>query len=81
MDQCVTKMMASRFLAAEIFMAEKAAKKRDRLTIDISNLRDRIEVARSDAAWKQLSLNKKIQVLLEERLDAIEAEQAAPEQT
>ena len=76
MDQCVTKMMTSRFLTAEISMAEKAAKKRDRLTIDISNLRDRIEVARSDAAWKQLSLNKKIQVLLEERLDAIEAEQA-----
>ena len=53
-----------------------AEKKRDRLTIDISNLRDRIEAARTDPAWKQLSLNKKIQVLLEERLDAIDQEKA-----
>ncbi|MEM6251283.1 MAG: hypothetical protein AAF821_00030 [Cyanobacteria bacterium P01_D01_bin.156] len=53
-----------------------AEKKRDRLTIDISNLRDRIEAARTDPAWKQLSLNKKIQVLLEERLDALDQEKA-----
>ena len=76
MDQCVTKMMTNYCSAVGISMAEKAAKKRDRLTIDFSNLRDRIEVARADAAWNQLSLNKKIQVLLEVRLDAIEAEQA-----
>ena len=55
-----------------------AEKKRDRLTIDISNLRDRIEAARTDPAWKQLSLNKKIQVLLEERLDAIDQEKVDP---
>lgn len=57
-------------------MADKAAKKRDRITLDISGLRERIEVARSDPSWKRLSLNKKIQVLLEERLDVLEAEQA-----
>ena len=55
-----------------------AEKKRDRLTIDISNLRGRIEAARTDPAWKQLSLNKKIQVLLEERLDAIDQEKVDP---
>ena len=57
-------------------MADKAAKKRDRITLDISGMRERIEVARSDPSWNRLSLNKKIQVLLEERLNQLEAEQS-----
>lgn len=51
-------------------MTEK--NKRDRITLDLTGLKERIEALRSDAAWKELSLSKKIRILLQERLTEIE---------
>lgn len=42
---------------------------RDRTTIDLAGLRSRIENFRQDAAWRSLSMAKKMKVLIEERLD------------
>ncbi len=44
----------------------------DRVTVDLTDLRERIEDVRSDPAWKELSLSKKVRILLQERLDQIE---------
>ena len=41
------------------------ATKQDRLTIDLQGLRPHIESYRDDAAWRELSLTKKIRLLIE----------------
>ncbi|NET55410.1 MAG: hypothetical protein F6K47_04235 [Symploca sp. SIO2E6] len=46
----------------------------DRASVDLRNIRHRVENARSDKAWQLLPLSKKIRLLLEERLDQIEKE-------
>ena len=48
----------------------------NRVPIDLTDLRERIENARSDSAWRELSLSKKARILLQERLDQIEKEQS-----
>jgi hypothetical protein len=48
----------------------------DRLTIDIGDLRERIETCREDASWSELAMGGKIRALLRERLDEIEEERA-----
>ena len=48
--------------------------KADRISIDLTSLRERVENTRNDSAWKALSLSKKVRILLEERLDEIERE-------
>jgi ribosome-binding protein aMBF1 (putative translation factor) len=47
---------------------------RDRLTLDIADLRERIESVRGDAAWSEMSLAQKLRVLIRERLEQMEAE-------
>jgi hypothetical protein len=53
----------------EYGMASK--EKRDRLTIDISDLREDIETCRQDAAWQELSLAGKIRTLVKERIEQL----------
>lgn len=48
---------------------------RDRLTLDIADLRDRIESVRSDTSWAEMSLAQKLRVLIRERLEQLEADQ------
>lgn len=46
---------------------------RDRLTLDITDLKERVEAARSDdPAWRELSLSGKIRALLIQQLETIE---------
>jgi ribosome-binding protein aMBF1 (putative translation factor) len=47
---------------------------RDRLTLDIADLRERIESVRADAAWSEMSLAQKLRVLIRERLEQMEAQ-------
>jgi hypothetical protein len=42
---------------------------KDRISIDVSDLRDEIEKCRNDAAWAELPLSAKIRVLVKERLE------------
>ncbi len=52
-------------------MAERPDK--DRTTINLTGIKERIEQLRSDNAWKALSLTKKVTLLLEEYLDLLES--------
>jgi hypothetical protein len=49
-----------------------AADKRDRVSVDISELRERIEAAKDDALWRETPITRKIRTLLIEKLDEIE---------
>jgi hypothetical protein len=44
---------------------------KDRISIDVSDIREEIETCRTDAAWKELPLSAKIRVLIKERLEQI----------
>lgn len=45
---------------------------KDRISIDVSDLRQDIETCRSDAAWTELPLSAKIRVLIKERLEQLQ---------
>ncbi len=49
-----------------------AVAQKDRLSIDVSDLRQEIENCRSDAAWTELPLSAKIRVLVKERLEQLQ---------
>ncbi|HEY9831284.1 MAG TPA: hypothetical protein V6D26_11945 [Stenomitos sp.] len=51
-------------------MAEN--KKRDRISIDLGELRERIENVRDDTAWQELTITQKIRTLIRDQLDALE---------
>ena len=50
-----------------------AVAQKDRLSIDVSDLRQEIENCRNDAAWTELPLSAKIRVLVKERLEQLQA--------
>ncbi|BBD63541.1 hypothetical protein NIES2109_64160 (plasmid) [Nostoc sp. HK-01] len=52
----------------------------ERTSIDLSELRERIENARPDPLWKELSLSKKVRILLIERLEQIEQQKTSSTQ-
>jgi len=47
----------------------------DRVSIDIEGLRDRINTIRTDPAWQELSLSKKVRALLQQQLEQLEQTQ------
>ncbi|MEP1075180.1 hypothetical protein NDI52_07210 [Leptolyngbya sp. PL-A3] len=47
---------------------------RDRISVDVSDIREQIEQCRDDMAWSELPLAAKIRVLVKERLAQMEAE-------
>jgi hypothetical protein len=49
---------------------------KDRISIDVNDIRKEIESCRSDVAWSELPLAAKVRVLLRERLEELKAEQA-----
>ena len=46
---------------------------RDRISIDVSDIREVVENCRSDVAWTELPLSAKLRVLIKERLAQLEA--------
>jgi hypothetical protein len=48
---------------------DSAVGQKDRISIDISDLKEEIEACRNDAAWVELPLSSKIRVLVKERLE------------
>lgn len=62
----------------ELFDSELPVGQRDRISIDVNDLREQIEQCRDDAAWSELPLAAKIRVLVKERLAEIEAEKRKP---
>jgi hypothetical protein len=60
---------------------DSAVAQKDRISIDVSDLREEIEICRNDAAWTELPLSAKIRVLVKERLEEIKAEQPPASRT
>jgi hypothetical protein len=52
-----------------------AVAQKDRISIDVSDLREEIESCRTDAAWTELPLSAKIRVLIKERLEQLKVEE------
>ncbi len=51
---------------------DDAVAQKDRISIDVSDLRQDIETCRNDAAWTELPLSAKIRVLIKERLEQLQ---------
>jgi hypothetical protein len=49
-------------------MSEALAPK-DRISVDVSDIKDRVESFRTDPAWRELSLASKIRALVIEKLE------------
>jgi hypothetical protein len=47
---------------------------KDRISVDVSDMREEIDTCRSDVAWQELSLAGKIRTLLRERLNQMKGE-------
>lgn len=50
---------------------------RDRISIDVSDIKEAVEKCRDDVAWNELPLAAKLRVLIKERLEQIEKENQA----
>ncbi len=46
----------------------------NRASVDLSDIRERIENARSDPLWKEISMSKKLRILIQEGLKQIESQ-------
>lgn len=57
---------------------DSAVAQRDRISVDVADLREEIENCRDDAAWAELALAAKIRVLVKERLAQIKTESPSP---
>jgi hypothetical protein len=55
-------------------IADYAVAQKDRISIDINDLKEEIETCRNDAAWSELPLSAKIRVLVKERLEQLREE-------
>lgn len=47
---------------------------RERLSIDVSDIKEDVENCRDDIAWREMPLSTKIRVLVKERLEQMKAE-------
>ncbi len=53
---------------------EEDMAQRERLSIDVSDIKEVVENCRDDIAWQEMPLSTKIRVLVKERLEQIRAE-------
>ena len=60
---------------------ELSVGQRDRISIDVSDIREQIEQCRDDVAWSELPLAAKIRVLVRERIAELEAGKEKPSDT
>lgn len=51
---------------------ESLVSQRDRISVDVSDIRERVENCRNDVAWSELPLAAKLRVLIIERLAQVE---------
>jgi hypothetical protein len=59
-------------------IVKDAVAQKERISIDISDMRDEIDTCRDDAAWQELPLSSKIRVLIKERLELLEQTKREP---
>jgi hypothetical protein len=61
-----------------LVIIKDAVAQKERISIDISDMRDEIDTCRDDAAWQELPLSSKIRVLIKERLELLEQTKREP---
>lgn len=54
---------------------DKLVAAKDRISVDITDIKDRIEIYRDDPAWRELSMAGKIRALVIEKLEEKEPRQ------
>lgn len=52
---------------------------RDRISVDVSDIREQVENCRNDVAWTELPLAAKLRVLIKERLEQLQTEKPSSE--
>jgi hypothetical protein len=50
---------------------DSAVAQKDRISVDVTDIKEEIENCRSDVAWAELALAAKVRVLIKERLQEI----------
>lgn len=55
----------------EDLIIDLSVAQKDRISVDVNDLREEIEACRSDAAWLELPLSSKIRVLVKERIEEL----------
>ena len=60
-------------------MNESLMAAKDRLSIDITDLRERVENFRDTPSWRELSLSQKLRVLILERLELSDKQEGTKE--
>jgi len=53
---------------------DELVSQRDRISVDINDIKEQVENCRDDVAWSELPLSSKLRVLIKERLAQLEAE-------
>lgn len=53
---------------------DELVSQRDRISVDVSDIKEQVENCRDDVAWAELPLAAKLRVLIKERLAQLEAE-------
>jgi hypothetical protein len=53
---------------------DELVSQRDRISVDVSDIKEQVENCRDDVAWTELPLAAKLRVLIKERLAQMEAE-------
>lgn len=53
---------------------DELVSQRDRISVDVSDIKEQVENCRDDVAWSELPLAAKLRVLIKERLAQMEAE-------
>lgn len=63
----------------DVLLDSPVVAQKDRISIDISDLKQELETCRSDAAWAELPMSAKIRVLVKERLEEMKRTKSEPE--
>jgi hypothetical protein len=61
------------------FDDEFLVSQRDRISVDVSDIREQVENCRNDVAWTELPLAAKLRVLIKERLEQLQTEKPSNE--
>ncbi len=57
---------------------DSAVAQKDRISVDVTDIKEEIENCRSDVAWAELALAAKVRVLVKERLQEIAQQNGSP---
>jgi hypothetical protein len=72
----IIKTRLGHTIMASLSSLSSVKSQRDRISIDVGDLREQVETCRNDVAWSELPLSAKLRVLIKERLEEMRQEQS-----